>query len=90
MDGDEDVNGVGESVASSGNGVASDWADLTQECLVNILSRLTLEQRWQGPMLVCKSWLSASKDPSLHSTFDLEAQFDSAQESPRWWSPDFE
>ncbi|KAF3452940.1 hypothetical protein FNV43_RR03373 [Rhamnella rubrinervis] len=67
-----------------------DWAELTRECLVNILARLTLEHRWLGPMLVCKSWLQACKDPSLHSVFDLETLFQSAMESARWWSTEFE
>lgn len=70
-------------------GLRSDWAELTHECLVNILSRLSLDDRWRGTMLVCKSWLHASTDPCLHSVFDLETHFDST-ESPRWWTPEFE
>ncbi|KAJ4709571.1 F-box family protein [Melia azedarach] len=72
------------------SGPRSNWAELTHECLINILSRLTLPQRWMGPMFVCKSWFSASKDPILHSVFDLETYFESLAESPRWWTPDFE
>lgn len=73
----------------------SGWADLTHECLLNILTRLTVEDRWRGIMLVCKSWLQASKDPSLHSVFDLESSFESSfeshpRESFRWWTPQFE
>ncbi|KAM1034084.1 hypothetical protein PS1_037817 [Malus domestica] len=45
----------------------SDWADLTQERLINILGRLTPEQRWIGLMLVCKSWLSMCKELYLNS-----------------------
>ncbi|KAF8369825.1 hypothetical protein HHK36_032152 [Tetracentron sinense] len=66
-----------------------DWAELTHECLTHILSRLSLEERWNGPMLVCKSWLHACKDPSLFSLFDLESRFQSATESSLWWSPVF-
>ncbi|XP_022946543.1 F-box protein SKIP1-like [Cucurbita moschata] len=67
------------------------WAELTQECLTNIFSRLTIEQRWRGPMLVCKLWLRAATDSSLFSHFDLEPRFDSTPtESPAWWSPQFE
>ncbi|KAK9274792.1 hypothetical protein L1049_022044 [Liquidambar formosana] len=69
---------------------SSDWAELTHECLTNILARLTFAERWTGPMLVCKSWLHAFKDPSLHSVFDLDTQFNSATESTLWWSPQFE
>ncbi|GFS34851.1 SKP1 interacting partner 1 [Actinidia rufa] len=73
------------------SGLGSDWAELTRECLTNILSRLSLEDRWTGPMLVCRSWLQTSKDPSLNSVFDLETRFDSAPaESNRWWTPEFE
>ncbi|KAJ7979592.1 F-box family protein [Quillaja saponaria] len=72
------------------SGPRSDWAELTHECLINILSRLTLEDRWRGTMLVCKSWFHAFKDPSLHSVFNLDSQFESAREFAHWWSPDFE
>lgn len=68
----------------------SEWAELTQECLINILSRLTLEHRWRGPLLVCKSWLSACKDPSLNSVFDLETWFDTVAELSSWWAREFE
>ncbi|XP_065850885.1 F-box protein SKIP1-like [Euphorbia lathyris] len=74
----------------AGSGLCSDWSELIQECLINIFSRLTLEQRWRGPMLVCKSWLSACKEPSLNTAFDLDYRFNSRIESSRWWIPDFE
>lgn len=82
-----------DTTAGKGDGESrpgADWAELTHECLINILSRLTLEQRWLGPMLVCKPWLQACKDPSLHPVFDLETLFESANETARWWSPEFE
>ncbi|KAL6975701.1 F-box protein skip1 [Sarracenia purpurea var. burkii] len=41
-------------------------------------------------ILVYKSWLQVSKDPSLNSVFDLEARFDSVPDSSRWWTPEFE
>ncbi|EOY29517.1 hypothetical protein QUC31_020746 [Theobroma cacao] len=84
----EGKEGTGETDTESG--LISDWAELTHECLVNILSRLTFEHRWTGPMLVCKPWLNACKDPTLNSVFDLETRFDSSAESPRWWTPEFE
>ena len=68
----------------------SDWGELTRELLINILSRLSVEDRWRGAMLVCKSWFSAFKEPSLHSVFDLDPQFDSPLESTRWWTSEFE
>ncbi|XP_074273644.1 F-box protein SKIP1-like [Silene latifolia] len=68
----------------------SDWAELTHECLINILSRLTLEEQWKGAMSVCKPWMEACKDPSLHKVLDLEHYFESSTESTRWWSPEFE
>ncbi|PPS04213.1 hypothetical protein GOBAR_AA16457 [Gossypium barbadense] len=80
--------GTGETDAESV--LISDWAELTHECLLNILSRFTFEQRWTGPMFVCKPWLNACKDPSLNSVFDLETRFDSSSESTRWWTPEFE
>ncbi|CAK9172072.1 unnamed protein product [Ilex paraguariensis] len=70
--------------------LSSDWAELTHECLLNILSRLSVEDRWRRVMLVCKSWLHAIRDPSLYSVFDLDTHFDSVLESPAWWTPEFE
>lgn len=68
----------------------SEWGELTRECLVNILSRLTAEDQWRGAMLVCKSWFAAFQEPSLHFVFNLEPYFDSPSESPRWWTLQFE
>lgn len=84
--GQMDITEKGENESQLG----PDWAELTHECLINILARLPLEHRWLGPMLVCKSWLQACKDPSLHSVFDLETLFESANECARWWSTEFE
>ncbi|KAM7252607.1 hypothetical protein ACFE04_003364 [Oxalis oulophora] len=67
----------------------SSWTELTQDCLINILSRLTLAQRWTGPVHVCKHWLNACKDPSLNTVFDLDI-FDSTPESTYWCTPEFE
>ncbi|KAK9715595.1 hypothetical protein RND81_06G175700 [Saponaria officinalis] len=65
------------------------WAELTQECLLNILTRLPLEDLWKGAMAVCKPWMEACKDPSLHKLLDLERFFESSTESTQWWSPEF-
>lgn len=68
----------------------AEWSELTRECLMNILSRLSTEDQWRGAMLVCKSWFSAFKEPSLHYVFNLDPYFDSPLESPRWWTLEFE
>lgn len=81
---------MGDKGEEGKSATGSNWADLTYVCLLNILSRLTLSQRWTGPMFVCKSWFSACKDPVLHSVFDLETHFHSLPELPRWWTPEFE
>ncbi|CAN6563924.1 unnamed protein product [Malus baccata var. baccata] len=89
-----DTTDTEETVTVSG----SDWAELTQECLINILGRLTLKHRWSGPMLVCKPWLQVCKDPCLNSAFDLEPVFDTGSHSQlnppfkdaQWWTPEFE
>lgn len=73
-----------------GRTTGPDWSDLTPECLINILSRLTLEDRWRGAMLVCKPWLQANREPCLNSVFDLQSHFDSTTESPLWWDTGFE
>lgn len=67
-----------------------EWEDLTLVCLLNVLSRLSLEDRWKGASLVCKPWLLASRDPSFFTTFDLEPRFDSSRDPPLWWTPEFE
>ncbi|KAK4479462.1 hypothetical protein RD792_014976 [Penstemon davidsonii] len=67
-----------------------EWAELTFECLINILSRLSLEDRWRTAMRVCKSWHQACKDPCLNSVFNLNTYFDSGSELPRFWTPEFE
>ncbi|KAJ8641194.1 hypothetical protein MRB53_017888 [Persea americana] len=67
------------------------WSDMTHECLVVIISRLSIEDRWKGTMLVCKSWMDASRDASLFTTFDLDHFFLSAAgDTSLWWSPHFE
>lgn len=71
-------------------GISSDWAELTHECLINILSRLDLADRWRGAMLVCKSWSRACQDPPLFPEFDLETLFESTTEMSRWWTREFE
>lgn len=68
----------------------ADWSELTHECLINILSRLSLEDRWRRVMRVCKSWHLACKDPCLNSLLDLESYFHSLRELPRFWSLEFE
>lgn len=68
------------------------WAELTHLCLVNILSRISIEDRWRGAMLVCKHWFQACKDSNLNSVIDLETQFLelAAESSTRYWSTEFE
>ncbi|KAM1171943.1 hypothetical protein TB2_021790 [Malus domestica] len=77
-----DTTDTEETVTETG----SDWAELTQECLINILGRLTLEHGWSAPMLVCKLWLQMCKDPCLNSAFDLERRIDSMLQSVVHWS----
>ncbi|KAL2481119.1 F-box protein SKIP1 [Abeliophyllum distichum] len=83
---DDDKEG---KIVDSGE-LAHDWTELTHVCLINILSRLSLEDRWRGAMWVCKAWLQACKEPCLNSVFDLETYFHSAIEFPRFWTPAFE
>ncbi|KDP38696.1 hypothetical protein JCGZ_04049 [Jatropha curcas] len=87
---DGNGDGVDTETGTETELLGRDWSELTHECLINIIARLTLEHRWRGPMLVCKSWLNACKDCSLNSTFDLDALFDSSTELSRWWIPEFE
>ncbi|CAN6985534.1 unnamed protein product, partial [Brassica rapa subsp. trilocularis] len=73
-----------------GSRVLPDWTELTPECLLDIFSRLSIGQLWNGPMLVCKTWTKLCHDPSLNITLDLEAEFLSSEDSNHWWSPEFE
>ncbi|CAM8938703.1 unnamed protein product [Rhodiola kirilowii] len=68
----------------------ADWSELTHECLTNVLARLSLPDRWLGTMFVCKPWMRACRDPSLHKSLDLEPWFGSAPDSARLWEPEFE
>ncbi|CAH2069585.1 unnamed protein product [Thlaspi arvense] len=72
------------------DGDGSDWGGLPPEILTNIISRLTIQERWKGPMFVRKLWLTVCRDPYLWSSFDLEQWFESNPESTQWWSTDFE
>ncbi|RRT67560.1 hypothetical protein B296_00026080 [Ensete ventricosum] len=71
-----------------------DWSELTPVCLANVLRRLTLEDRWKGVMLVCRSWLAAARDLDLYAALDLEPAFESAgssrADSAEWWTPAFQ
>ncbi|CAM8911361.1 unnamed protein product [Rhodiola kirilowii] len=67
-----------------------DWTELTHDCLLNVLARLPLRDRWFGAMLVCKTWLRAFKDPSLNRSLDLEPWFEWNPCSPRWLDPEFQ
>lgn len=80
----------GEEKVEIGSGLCPDWSELTRECLLDIFSRLSQEQRWSGPMLVSKNWMNACYDPSLNTIFDLETRFLSFPESINWWTPEFE
>lgn len=85
--------GQGSTTAESARlaaAAAADWAELTHECLINILARLSLEDRWRGVMRVCRSWHQACKDPCLNSVLDIDSPFGSAAELPRFWTPEFE
>ncbi|KAL0872898.1 hypothetical protein Bca101_022603 [Brassica carinata] len=73
-----------------GSRVLPDWTELTPECLLDIFSRLSIWQRWNGPMLVCKTWANICQDPYFHTILDLEAEFLSSEDSNHWWSPEFE
>ncbi|CAH2077442.1 unnamed protein product [Thlaspi arvense] len=84
-----EVNDDGERL-EMGSGLVPNWAELTRECLVDVLSRLSHEQRCIGPVLVCKTWMNACHDPSFNTIFDLETRFQSSPESINWWNPEFE
>uniref|UniRef100_A0A1J3JEG5 Putative F-box/LRR-repeat protein 19 n=1 Tax=Noccaea caerulescens TaxID=107243 RepID=A0A1J3JEG5_NOCCA len=79
-----------EGKVEIGSGQGRDWSELKQECLIDILSRLSMEDRWTGPMLVCKPWMNACDDPWLNSVFDLETWFESSRISNLWFSFEFE
>ncbi|CAN7032801.1 hypothetical protein BRARA_H01400 [Brassica rapa] len=84
-----EVNDEGEKL-KMGSLLSPGWADLTRECLIDIFSRLTVDQRWIGPMLVCKTWMNVCHDPLFNTIFDLETRFQSFPESINWWNPEFE
>ncbi|KAJ0251756.1 putative F-box/LRR-repeat protein 19 [Hirschfeldia incana] len=81
-----EVNGGGVMAPKLG----PNWAEMTRECLLDIFSRLSQEERWMGPMLVCKTWMNTCHEPSLNTIFDLETRFQSYPESINWWTLEFE
>ncbi|XP_010904621.1 F-box protein SKIP1 [Elaeis guineensis] len=88
----EERGGEGEEKVAAAE-ERRDWSELTPVCLANVFRRLTLEDRWNGAMLVCRAWLDAARDPSLFESFDLEPAFDAAgsgrPDHPAWWTPAF-
>ncbi|XP_009130233.1 putative F-box/LRR-repeat protein 19 [Brassica rapa] len=73
-----------------GSRVHPDWTELPPECLLGIFSRLSMGQRRNGQMLVCKTWKNLCQDPSLNTILDLKAEFLSSADSIYWWSPESE
>ncbi|XP_073004265.1 F-box protein SKIP1 [Typha latifolia] len=97
MEEDDTISPQGGGVPEKTTGAdveARDWSEMTAVCLVNVFRRLTLEDRWRGAMLSCRSWLDAACDPSLFSAFDLEPAFDAAgvgrPDAAAWWTPAFQ
>ncbi|CAF2068742.1 unnamed protein product [Brassica napus] len=80
----------GQCIEIMGSRVHPEWTELPPECLLGIFSRLTMGQRRNGPMLVCKTWTNLCQDPSLNTILDLEAEFLSSPDCIYWWSPEFE
>ncbi|CAE6075092.1 unnamed protein product [Arabidopsis arenosa] len=66
-----------------------DWTKLNLDCLFDIFSRLSIQERCVAPMLVCKTWMNVCKDPFLNSVFDLEVWFLSSIETSNRWTPKF-
>ncbi|KAM0942776.1 putative leucine-rich repeat domain superfamily, F-box-like domain superfamily [Dioscorea sansibarensis] len=67
-----------------------DWSEMTPVLLVNVFRRLSLEDRWRGVMLACKTWLEAARDPALFESFDLEPFFGRFPDAAAWWTPAFQ
>ncbi|KAG1348021.1 F-box/LRR-repeat protein [Cocos nucifera] len=49
------------------------WEDLAMDCLVNVFSRLNLEDLTLGVPFVCKSWHKASLDPQCWKILNFRA-----------------
>ncbi|XP_019100165.1 PREDICTED: putative F-box/LRR-repeat protein 19 [Camelina sativa] len=79
----------GEANAKMEAELVPDWTELTWECLIDIFSRLGMEQRWNAPMLVCKTWRDVCNDPLLNLVFDLETWFLTSTETCNRWSFEF-
>eukprot|EP00252_Welwitschia_mirabilis_P015479 TRINITY_DN34023_c0_g1_i1.p1 TRINITY_DN34023_c0_g1~~TRINITY_DN34023_c0_g1_i1.p1 ORF type:complete len:308 (+),score=52.13 TRINITY_DN34023_c0_g1_i1:156-1079(+) len=79
-----------ESAPSAEDCRTGNWGDLTQEALVEIISKLDLRDRWKNLSIVCKGWLKAFRDPFLWRELDLEKYFESNRETAFQWSSEFE
>lgn len=64
--------------------------DIPIEALIDIFSRLDLEERWNSASLVCKDWFRAFQDPSFWQIVDFEKYFARKRDTASWWSTEFE
>ncbi|XP_010432970.1 PREDICTED: putative F-box/LRR-repeat protein 19 [Camelina sativa] len=55
---------------SKGSESSSEWANLTPDCLLEVFSKLTVDEMLDGPMQVCKPW-SKSGNMAVYSAFDF-------------------
>jgi len=82
------TEGDGEGVLGEKGRTSAD--DIPVEALIDIFSRLDLEERWKSASLVCKGWFKAFKDPSFWQVVDFEKYFARKRETASWWSTEFE
>ncbi|KAH9320895.1 hypothetical protein KI387_015534 [Taxus chinensis] len=67
----------------------ANWSDLTEEALIDIFSRLDLEERWNSSF-VCKSWFRASHNPFFWQVVDFEKYFARGRDTALLWTTEFQ
>lgn len=82
------TEGDGEGVLGDKGRNSAD--DIPFEALIDIFSRLDLEERWKSVSFVCKGWFKAFKDPSFWQVVDFENYFARKRETASWWNTEFE
>ncbi|KAL2612659.1 hypothetical protein R1flu_024351 [Riccia fluitans] len=78
---------IGESSSKSGRGdeVEGPWADLLEEALGEVFSRLPFEERLKTVPLVCKKWRRASYNPQCWRKLDMDGWFQKRTEEDYWF-----
>ncbi|CAM6086467.1 unnamed protein product [Calypogeia fissa] len=61
------------------------WADLGNDALTEVFSRLSLEEKLRTVPIVCKGWRNATLEPACWRNVDMEEWFEKRVQADYWW-----